>query len=177
MADPLVTVAIVSWNTRDLLRHCLASFEGSGCEVWVVDNASDDGSPAMVREEFPGTRLESLAENIGFGRAINMVSARAKTPWIAIANADVALRPGALDALLAAGASDPKAGALAPRLILPDGSTQHSVFSFPTIGNAVVISSGLGRVLPLLGRRALMLGSFEADRAQVVPWAVAALLL
>ena len=177
MADPLVTVVIVSWNTRDLLRRCLASFEGSGADIWVVDNASSDGSAEMVREEFPSVRVEALAENVGFGRAANLAAARARTPWIAIANADVAVRPGALEALVAAGEADPKAGALAPRLILPDGSTQHSVFSFPTVGNALVVSTGIGRLIPALGRRVLLLGAFDADRPQLVPWAVAAFLL
>src|SRR4051794_39097820 len=129
--DPLVTVAIVSWNTRELLRRCLESLDRRpGCEVWVVDNESSDGSIEMVRNDFPWVRLEALAENVGFGGAVNLIAARTSSPWLAIANADVALQAGALDALLAAAAADVKAGALAPRLVLPDGSTQHSVFSF-----------------------------------------------
>jgi GT2 family glycosyltransferase len=100
---PEVAVAIVSWNTRDLLRRCLESLatevDSGRCEVWVVDNASSDGSAAMVRDEFPWVRLEASDENLGFGPAINLVARRTDTPWIGVANADIALQPGAIDAL------------------------------------------------------------------------------
>ncbi|MEA2494724.1 MAG: hypothetical protein QOJ29_2635 [Thermoleophilaceae bacterium] len=173
-----VSVAVVSWNTRDLLRRCLASLESEHaagrCSVWVVDNASSDGSAELVRSEFPWVTLVASEENLGFGRAINLVAAQTDAPWLALANADVALRPGALETLLRAGEAGAHAGAVAPRLLLRDGSTQHSVFSFPTIPQALAVSLGLGA---LFGRRFLMLGHFDAERAQRVPWAVAAFLL
>jgi GT2 family glycosyltransferase len=176
-----VSVAVVSWNTRELLRRCLESFAdeaGSGrCEVWVVDNASSDGSAEMVRKQFPWVHLEPSAENLGFGPAVNLVAERTRTPWIAIANADIALQPGALDALLEAAERDPGAGAIAPRLVLPDGSTQHSVFAFPTIGSTLVVASGIGRVVKPLGERTLLLGLFDSERGRRVPWAIAAFLL
>jgi GT2 family glycosyltransferase len=177
---PLVTVAVVSWNTRELLARCLASLEAEAAtgraDVWVVDNASGDGSAELVRERFPWVSLLALDENVGFGAAVNLVGARTHAPWLAIANADVALDPSALDALLAAGSADPEAGAVAPRLVLPDGRTQHSVFAFPSPALAAVVATGLGRALPRLGRRLLLPGMLE-PRARVVPWAVAALLL
>src|SRR3954449_3366398 len=180
-SGPLVSVAIVSWNTRDLLRRCLESFavevDSGRCEVWVVDNASSDGSPDMVRDEFPWVRLHASQENLGFGPGINWVASRTTSPWVGVANADIALQPGAIDALLAAGESDPGAGAIAPRLILPDGSTQHSVFAFPTIGSTTVVAPGIGRALKPLGERALLLGMFDAGKARRVPWAIAAFLL
>ena len=176
-----VSVAIVSWNTRDLLRRCLESFatevDSGRSEVWVVDNASSDGSAEMVRDEFPWVRLEASQENLGFGPAINLIAGRTEAPWIGIANADIALQSGAIDALLDAGESDPAAGAIAPRLILPDGSTQHSVFTFPSIRSTLVVASGIGRLVKPLGERNLLLGMFDADHARRVPWAIAAFLL
>jgi len=75
-----VAVAVVSWNTRDLLRACLESLHADAdagrAEVWVVDNASADGSAALVRSAFPWVRLLALDENLGFGRAVNRVAAR-----------------------------------------------------------------------------------------------------
>lgn len=178
---PEVSVAIVSWNTHDLLRRCLESFanevDGGRCEVWVVDNASSDGSAEMVAGDFPWVRLEASKENLGFGPAINLVARQTDTPWFGVANADIALQPGALDALLEAGESDPGAGAIAPRLILPDGSTQHSVYAFPAIGPALVVASGIGRVVKPLGERSLLLGMFDSERPRRVPWAIAAFLL
>jgi GT2 family glycosyltransferase len=176
---PGITIAVVSWNTRELLRRCLESLrpEAERCEVWVVDNGSSDGSAELVRGEFPWVRLIASADNLGFGRAVNRVAARTSTRWLAIANADVALRPGALDALLAAGEADSAAGAVAPRLVLADGSTQHSVFSFPTLAQALVVSSGIARLVPELADRLLLLGRSDLDRPRRVPWAVGAFLL
>jgi N-acetylglucosaminyl-diphospho-decaprenol L-rhamnosyltransferase len=180
-AGPLVSVAIVSWNTRDLLRRCLDSFkeeaDAGRCDVWVVDNASSDGSAELVREHYPWAQLVASEENLGFGPAINLVARRTTTPFVGVANADIALRPGAVDALLAAAAANLRAGAIAPRLILPDGSTQHSVYAFPTMPFTAVVASGLGRAIPALGERFLLLGSFDADKPRAVPWAIAAFLL
>src|SRR4051812_35879569 len=123
MSESAVSIAVVSWNTRDLLARCLESMKPEVdrglAEVWVVDNASSDGSAEMVAERYPSVRLIASDDNLGFGRAINLVARQTSSEWIASANADVALRPGALDALLEAGARDPRAGAIAPRLILP----------------------------------------------------------
>ena len=171
-----VVVAVVSWNTRDLLARCLRSLEG-GPEVWVVDNGSTDGSREMVRERFPWVRLVESGENLGYGRAVNLVAESTSSPWLAISNADIALRPGALEALVAAGEADPGAGLVAPRLVLPDGSTQHSVWAFPTLAATVAQNAGpvlLGR---RLGDRLALRGAWDPRRARRVPWAVGAFLL
>lgn len=172
-----VAVAVVSWNTRDLLERCLRSLEPDAkagvAEVWVVDNASDDGSPDLVRERFPWVKLVASEENLGFGRAVNLVARETKTPWVGVANADIRLRPGALQQLLGSAVRDPQAGALAPRLILTDGSTQHSVFPFPSPAVSMAVALGL----PGVGDRLLLPGSWDETRERRVPWAVAAFLL
>jgi len=176
-----VTVAIVSWNTRELLGRCLESLalevERGQAEVWVVDNASRDGSAELVAERFEWVRLIASAENLGFGRAINLVARQSSSDWLATANADIALLPGALDALLEAGLRDPGAGAVAPRLVLPDGSTQHSVFAFPTIPYSVLLATGAFRLSATLADRLAFVGHWDPERARRVPWAVAAFLL
>jgi len=176
-----VAVAVVSWNTRDLLRACLESLHADAdagrAEVWVVDNASADGSAALVRSAFPWVRLLALDENLGFGRAVNRVAARTATAWVAPANADVAVEPGALRALVAAGQRDPGAGAVAPRLVLPDGSTQHSVYRFPTVPFTAAFNAGLYRVSTRAREAMLLEGMWDPDRPRVVDWAVGALLL
>lgn len=181
MSGPPVTVAVVSWNTRGLLERCLESFAPEAdrglVEVWVVDNASTDGSPDLVRERFPWVHLIASDENLGFGRAVNLVARRTSSEWFASANADIALRPGAIDALLEAGAGDPGAGAIAPRLIHPGGATQHSVFAFPTIPYSFVLAIAGFRFSGTLGDRLLFPGYWNSERARRVPWAVAAFLL
>jgi GT2 family glycosyltransferase len=176
-----VAVAIVSWNTRDLLAACLESLradaDGGRAEVWVVDNASTDGSPDLVRGAFPWVRLLALTDNLGFGPAVNRVAAQTDAAWIAPANADVAVEPGALRALVAAGERDPGAGAVAPRLVLPDGSTQHSVYRFPTLPFTAAFNAGLYRVSRRARDAMLLEGMWDPDRPRVVDWAIGALLV
>ncbi|TML25781.1 MAG: glycosyltransferase, partial [Actinobacteria bacterium] len=176
-----VAVAVVSWNTRELLARCLESLAGEAdagrAEVWVVDNASDDGSAELVAERFGWVRLERAGVNLGFGAAVNRVAAGTDTPWLAMANADVRVRAGALERLLAAGAADSGAGALAPRLLLPDGSAQHSVFPFPSVPFALGLNLGALRLAPALADRLALPGSWDSERARRVPWAIGAFLL
>src|SRR5438132_5265451 len=110
MASP-VAIAVVSWNTRELLRRCLQSIEPEvrtgTAEAWIVDNGSSDGSAAMVRAEFEWARLIEPDANLGFGAAVNLVAGRTATPWLAVANADTELTAGAVERLLQAGIRDP----------------------------------------------------------------------
>ena len=179
MAAP-VAIAVVSYNTRELLRACLESLradhDAGRAEVWVVDNGSDDGSAELVRDDFGWVRLEVPGENLGFGRAVNLVAERTRTPWIAPANADVALHGDTLARLIAAGEEHPRAGALAPRLRYPNGVTQHSVYRFPTVPFTAAFNAGLG-ALPGLGDRLCLEGHWNADRARWVDWALGAFLL
>jgi GT2 family glycosyltransferase len=175
-----ISVAVVSWNTRDVLERCLRSLQAdvdSGlADVWVVDNGSTDGSTELVRNEFGWATLEEPGENLGYGRAVNLVGERTSTPWLAASNADVELEPGALARMLAT-ATESGAGAVAPRLILPDGSTQHSVYGFPSIFFLVAFNAGLYRIVPGLGDRLLIEGRWDSSRAREVPWAMGAFLL
>ncbi|MEJ7894389.1 MAG: glycosyltransferase family 2 protein [Solirubrobacteraceae bacterium] len=175
-----VAIAVVSWNTVALLDRCLASLraehEAGRAEVWVVDNASTDDSAALVAERHPWVRLEAARENLGFGPAVNRVAAATATPFLAAANADVALAPGALQALLGAAEAHPHAGAFAPRLLTPNGATQHSVHPFPTVRTGLLLSCGLAGVGPIA--RALPLeGHWDPRVARDVDWAHGAFLL
>jgi len=175
-----VAIAVVSWNTASLLDRCLVSLrpehEAGRAEVWVVDNASTDGSAAMVAAGHPWVTLAANAENLGFGPAVNSVAASTQTPFLAAANADVALAPGALAALLDAAGRHPRAGAFAPRLISPGGATQHSVHPFPTAGTGLLLSTGLARWGPV-ARRLPLEGHWDPALARDVDWAHGAFLL
>lgn len=171
----------MSFNTRDLLAACLESmraevWEGRA-EVWVVDNGSSDGSPALVRERFPFVRLLEPGHNLGFGRAVNEVARRTAGEWIVPSNADVELTPGALSRLVDAGSSHARAAVVAPRLELPDGTTQHSAYAFPTLPFTLAFNLGLQRVWPGLGDRMCLHGFWDAARPRRVDWAVGAFLL
>jgi N-acetylglucosaminyl-diphospho-decaprenol L-rhamnosyltransferase len=176
-----VAVAVVSWNTRDLLAACLTSLEedkrAGRAEVWVVDNGSSDGSPDLVRTRFPWVELVEPGENLGFGRAVNLIADRTAAPWIAPANADVRLEPGALGTLLATGERDPRAGAVAPQLITLDGTPQHSVYAFPTVPFSIVRNFPVGRISPRLADRLCFDGYWDASRARRVDWAIGAFMI
>lgn len=180
-APARVTIAVVSWNTRELLARCLESMradaEAGLAEVWVVDNASTDGSPELVRERFGWVSLHASEQNLGFGPAVNWVAERTAGEWIAPSNADIELEPGSLQRLLAAGEADPGAGALAPRLVMPDGATQHSVHSFPSLRLGLAFNLGLTALVPGLGDRMCIEGRWDPDRERRVQWAHGAFLL
>jgi GT2 family glycosyltransferase len=143
----------------------------------VVDNASTDGSADLVRSEFPWVHLDALSTNPGFGPAVNRVAARTDAAWIAPANADIAVEPGALRALVDAGGRDPGAGAVAPRLILRDGTTQHSVYRFPTVPFTAAFNAGIYRVSRRARESMLLEGMWDPARPRVVDWAIAALIV
>lgn len=179
--SPVVTIAVVSWNTRELLRRCLRSLAGDvqegRADVWVVDNHSSDGSRELVASEFPWVQLICLEQNIGFGAAVNCVAQQTSTPWIAAANADIELLGGALETLLHTGERWPQAGAIGPRLRLPDGSTQHSVYAFPTLALTTLFNLGAHRLHRWIGERLCLVGYWVPERARRVDWAIGAFLL
>lgn len=179
--SPPVAIAVVSTNLRELLASCLRSMqpesEAGRAEVWVVDNASTDGSPEMVRDEFPWVKLIASGENLGYGRAVNLVAERTETPWVAPANEDIELRPGALERLLRTAEEHPGAAVVAPRLELPDGSTQHSVYAFPTLGFTIFFNLGLHRLSPRIADRLCIPDAWDSTRPREVPWAIATFML
>jgi N-acetylglucosaminyl-diphospho-decaprenol L-rhamnosyltransferase len=178
---PSVAIAIVSYNTRSLLDECLRSLRADAdagrAEVWVVDNASSDGSPDMVESDHDWAQLIRSEENLGYGPAVNVVAGRTDTAWVAPANSDLAFTPGAIATLLKTGEAHPEAGAIAPRLILPDGSTQQSVQPFPSVGAAFLIASRAASVSAGARRRLYLPGAWDENAPQEVPWATGAFLI
>jgi GT2 family glycosyltransferase len=179
-ATAAVTVAVVSWNTRDLLLRCLDSLQPDALSgrvaVIVVDNGSSDGSAQAARDRAPWAEVIEPGTNLGFGRAVNRVAATTNSEWLLAANADVALEPGALDAMLAAG-SDRQVGGVAPRLLLPSGESQHSVHPLPTVPFTAAFALGLHRLSPRFAERFCVPGHWDPDRRRDVPWALGACLL
>src|SRR5215207_1252844 len=117
----MIDVAIVSYNTREHLRACLDSLVSEpASQVVVVDNASSDGSPAMVQAEFPSVQLQANQANPGYGAAANQAIAQGSNPYVVLLNSDTRLRPGALRALEAYLDAHPRAAVIGPRLLNPD---------------------------------------------------------
>jgi GT2 family glycosyltransferase len=135
-----LSVLIVNWNTRDLLAQCLTSIvsdptwlAGYSAEVWVVDNASSDGSPEMVREQFPWVKLIENGENVGFARANNQAIRRSSGAYLLLLNSDTAVKPHAVQRLLSFMAEHPEVGAAGARLFYADGTMQTSCYPAPSL--------------------------------------------
>ena len=130
-----LSVIVVGYNGRALLPRCLESVLADGgdlgLELVVVDNASHDGTPALVAERFPTVRLITNDENVGYGRALNQGMAVARGRYLLAMNQDIAVKPGALRALVDFAETHPHAGAVGARLEYADGRFQHSAFRFP----------------------------------------------
>jgi len=154
---PDLSIVIVSFNTRQLLKECLDSVYASlaestpTSEVIVVDNASLDGSAAMVRKHFPQVKLIANKENRGFAAANNQalraigygtghreypLSPTPHSPpseYVILLNPDTLVGRSALATLVRFMDENPRAGACGARLLHSDGSFQHSAFAFPTL--------------------------------------------
>lgn len=128
MSGAELTVIVVNWNTRELLRDCLRSVvagEPTGAvEIVVVDNGSADGSADMVEREFPQVRLLRNNDNRGFAGANNQALRLVATPYACLLNSDTVVAPGVLSSLAAFLADHPRAAACAPALRLPSGRLQ-----------------------------------------------------
>ncbi|MCL4369140.1 MAG: glycosyltransferase family 2 protein [Actinobacteria bacterium] len=154
-----LSIVIVSYNVRDLLRRCLQStFEGLAdlsCEVYVVDNASSDGSVEMVREEFPQVNLIASATNGGYAYANNLALRRilqgpGPLPrYVLLLNPDTYLPPTALPGMVRFMDAHPEAGAAGPRLVRPSGELDLACRrSFPTPEVSCYRMLGLSRMFP-----------------------------
>jgi GT2 family glycosyltransferase len=132
-----VSVCIVNWNCRELLRACLASLlrqpQGARLETIVVDNASADGAADMAAREFPEVRLVRNAENRGFSRGNNQAAALASGRYLFFLNNDTLVPPGTIGRLVAFADSHPEVGMIGPRLRGADGRYQASYRPRPTL--------------------------------------------
>lgn len=177
---PTVDVAIVSHNTCDLtlravdrVLHCEPDLD---LRVLVRDNGSSDGTVAALRERFPGVHVDA-GSNVGFARGVNALLAVSTAPWFVTLNSDAWPEPGALSAMLDAAARHPRAAAVAPLLLRPDGSLEHSTHPLPSIPVAAVTGLGLTRLSRRYAERMCLHGAWAHDRERRVGWAVGAALL
>jgi GT2 family glycosyltransferase len=132
-----ITFVIVNWNTRDLLLNCLKSiFEtaiGFKYEVWLVDNASTDGSVNAARNAYPSIRIVQNKKNLGFAAANNLAFARMKGRYAVLINTDARLTNGAANALFGFLEKTPEAAMACGQLLNRDGTKQNSIAPFPSL--------------------------------------------
>ncbi len=111
--DPLVSIIVISFNTRAMTLDCLRSVVAETTvpyELIVLDNDSKDGSAAAIAAEFPGIRLIASRENLGFARGNNVASAGARGKYVLLLNPDTLVLDHALDRIVAFAERTPEAG-------------------------------------------------------------------
>jgi GT2 family glycosyltransferase len=125
-----LSIIIVSYNTSDLIGTCLASVTAAddvSKEVFVIDNASTDGSAALIRKNFPSVSLIANTENRGFAAANNQVMPQCRGRYIFFLNPDTEVVSGAFGNALSYMDAMPHVGLAGTKLINPDGTLHESV--------------------------------------------------
>ena len=151
-ASPVLSVIIVSYNTRQMTLACLRSvYRGLGAlpaDVWVVDNASTDGTPAAVAKEFPEVRLITNPSNVGFGAANNQAIQASCSEFVLLLNSDAFPDRRAVPLLVEFLRAHPDTAAVGPRLVNADGSLQRSCYRLPSPLRAIWENLLLTAALP-----------------------------
>jgi len=149
---PDVSIIIVSWNVRDLLATCLHTIQDNAgllnLEIIVVDSASTDGTPAMIREQFPKIQLLAQTENVGFTRGNNIGLKAAAGRYLMMLNPDTEIVGDALPAMAGYLESHPEISIVGPHTLNSDGTTQSSKRRFPTLLTGIFESTRLQKLAP-----------------------------
>lgn len=156
-ATPTLSIVIVNFNTRELLKACLRSVEASRTawpwELFVVDNASADGSADMVAAEFPWATLIRSESNRGYAYANNLGLRRAAGSYLLLLNPDTVLPPDALQQMVEYMDAHPEAGIAGPKLVRQDGSLDLACRrSFPSPEVSFYRMLGLSKLFPRSSR-------------------------
>jgi len=179
---PLISVIVVNWNGRELLRKCLQSVERHlervDHETIVVDNGSTDGAPDMVEDEFPRMQLIRNPENLGFGRANNVGMTLARGDFFLLLNSDARLIDDTPVRLVERLRCLPKVGVVGPILRFEDGRLQSSAHRFGSPGLLLVEELLLYKVLPKARVADLLLGGYwDHHQEREVDWITGACMV
>lgn len=167
-----LSIIIVSWNVKPLLQRCLQSIyqytNSLTFEIFVVDNASTDGSADMVTQHFPKVKLIRNPINKGFGAANNQALQQATGEQILFLNDDTEISDNIFKILYDKMQSLPKTiGMIGCQLRNSNGSVQASVRSFPTVWDQSVILLKLHHLWPSLIKQ-YVCSTFDYSREQTV---------
>ena len=147
-----LSVIIVNWNSKELLLPCLDSIyqtcQGVAMEVFVIDNASTDGSGEAVKERFPKVTFIQNQKNVGFAMANNQALRLSKGNYLLLLNPDTKMKEGAIERLVSLMESSPEAGVVGAQLLNDDGSKQNSIANFPSLATEFLNKSLLRWLFP-----------------------------
>ncbi len=166
-----VSIIIPSWNAKNFLHECIKSIledtSNYQREIIVIDNASTDGSPEMVVDQFPQIKLIQNEENLGFAKACNIGMRVAKGQYVVIVNSDVIVRKECISRMVAYMDQHTEIGILGPKILGQDGTVQRSCMGFPTLWNSFCRALALDTIFPsskLFGGQLMTFWSHESIR-------------
>jgi N-acetylglucosaminyl-diphospho-decaprenol L-rhamnosyltransferase len=146
-----ISAVVVNYRTPAMTARCVRQLKDSvseaALEVLVVDSGSVDGSPEFLRQQLPDVRVLELAENRGYGRAVNAGASHARGKYLLILNSDIFVQ-GTFAGRLIEFYEQKRAGIVGPMLRLPDGSVQRSFGYFPSPFMVVSCEIPLTRWIP-----------------------------
>ena len=154
MQDPLISIAMVTWNGGDVLIECMKSIHANTdlnkkpYEVILADNCSTDGSIERVKRRFPNTKIIRYNRNHMFAKPMNDAVNMAAAPFIFLMNNDMLIDKLSFSTLIYHINSSSDIGAVAPKLMNKDGSLQISCRRFPSISNLLISGLGLDLLFP-----------------------------
>ena len=147
-----LSIIIVSWNAKMFLRNCLQSiFESVNSvnyEILVVDNDSSDGSPDMVKNEFPHVKLICNGDNLGFAKANNIGIKQSSGRYLCLINSDIIVHKYCLYPMMVYMDQNPEIGMLGPKVLNPDHTLQYNYRKFPTYWNTLCRALALDTLFP-----------------------------
>jgi GT2 family glycosyltransferase len=177
-----VSICIVNFNTKDDLDACIASLgravSSVSYEVIVVDNASIDGSPELVRTKYPWVKLIANKRNVGYATACNQAIRVSSGRYIMLLNPDTILHEGAIDELVRFMDSHKCVAVAGPKLLNLDGTIQYSCRTFPTMLVGLLRRTPLEKLFPSSKAvKRYLLSNHSHDEPMEVDWVSGAAMI
>lgn len=147
----VLSVVVASSNTKSHLRACLESLKSTlpmSSEVIVVDDASRDGSQRMVADEFPHVRLVKNQARAGLSASMSTGARTARGAYVLFLHADTRVQGNAVKQMVAFLETNLRYGAVAPRLVRPDGETRKDHMRLPNLWTPLLFGTPLEKALP-----------------------------
>jgi GT2 family glycosyltransferase len=147
-----LSIVIVTWNAKKYVAECLESLQAyandPSVEIIVVDNASIDGTPELVRDSHPTVTLVRKDENLGFAKANNVGIRMSKGEYVFLINSDVHVLDGCIETILEHMKQNPKIGLLGPKMLGADRKAYRSYMGAPTVWNSFCRALALDVLFP-----------------------------
>lgn len=181
---PVLSIIIVNWNSAKLLDSCLRSIElsikNASYEAIVIDNASRRDDVLLLKNElekkYAWARFLYSSKNAGYAAANNIALKHARGEYVLLLNPDTRFVEDGLEKLLSI-AESPRVGAVGCKLLNEDGTTQLSIFRFPTLGRIAVTSLLLHRLLPPKLRKRFAYAAADCEAGQTPDWILGAFMI